>query len=106
MAKKKSKSETASFEASLEELRSIVSALEEGNLSLDDSLKKYEAGVKHLNLCYAALKDAQRKIEVLVELDENGKLKTVPFDDQASEFGGANSEDDEEDVIDDPETLF
>ncbi len=106
MAKRNPKTQPPSFEASLEELRTIVSSLEEGNLSLDDSLKKYEAGVKHLNLCYAALKDAQRKIEILVELDADGKLRTVPFDDQASEFGGAKPDDDEEDVVDGTDTLF
>jgi exodeoxyribonuclease VII small subunit len=106
MAKKNAKSPPASFEASLDELRAIVASLEEGNLSLDDSLKKYEAGVKHLNTCYAALRDAQRKIEILVELDENGKLKTVPFDDQASEFGGSGSDEEEPDVVDGNDTLF
>lgn len=105
MAQKNTKKQPPSFEASLEELLAIVASLEEGNLSLDDSLKKYEAGVKHLNQCYTALKAVQRKIEVLVELDSDGKLKATAFDDQASEFGGTDS-DDEEQVVDGPDTLF
>lgn len=114
MAKKKKTSttktpSTPSFEDGLEKLRSIVHELEQGNLSLDESLKKYEAGVKHLNQCYASLKAVQRKIEVLVDLDENGRMKTVPFDDQATDFQALSADDDEdydEDVVDDPESLF
>lgn len=110
MAKKKPSSKKApSFEVALEQLRTIVADLEEGNLSLDDSLKKYEAGVKHLNQCYASLKAVQRKIEVLVDLDENGRLKTAPFDDQATDVDATTSDDDEDyddEVVDDSDTLF
>ena len=108
MAKKKSKSKSASFESSLEELKSIVAQLEDGNLSLDESLAKYEMGVKHLHECYKALQSAQRKIEVLVELDEDGKLKTLPFEDEATEFSPAEndtSQDNSEDM-DDSNALF
>ena len=107
--KKKQTSASPSFEDSLDQLRAIVSELEQGNLSLDDSLKKYESGVKHLNQCYASLKAVQRKVEVLVDLDENGRLKTVPFDDQASNFDTISSDDEdeyEEDDVDDSDTLF
>lgn len=113
MAKKKTNSKAASFESSLEALKAIVSDLENGSLSLDESLEKYELGVKHLNNCYKSLKSAQRKIEVLVELDDEGKLKTVPFEDQATEFDSQDSQDsqdsdesDEDDDMDDSNALF
>ena len=114
MAKKKSakrRKSSVSFEEALEKLQTIVGELEQGSLSLDASLKKYEEGVKHLHSCYGALQEAQKKIEVLVSLDEEGKLKTVPFDDAATEFADrmANAADEEledDEDVDDPNVLF
>lgn len=95
MAKKKStKSKTtapdqASFEDSLESLHGVVEQLEDGQLSLSDSLSQYEQGVKHLKNCHAALKEAERKIELLVKIDKDGNLATQDFDDSATEeLGG------------------
>ena len=87
MAKKKAKSKTkksVSFEQSLEQLQEVVSELENGNLSLTDSLDKYEQGVANLKQCYEALNSAQKRIEVLVDLDEEGNLVTRPFDNTSS----------------------
>lgn len=82
MAKNKPKpaTEAVPFEDALEQLKSIVSELENGNLSLSDSLEKYGQGVKNLKHCYQALESAQKKIELLVRLDEQGKLITEPFE--------------------------
>ena len=63
----------------------IVGELETGNLTLTESLEKYEQGVANLKSCYAALNEAQRRIELLVDLDDDGNLVTRPFDDTASE---------------------
>ena len=86
MAKNKSKSiaEEVPFEEALEQLKSIVSELENGNLSLTVSLEKYGQGVKNLKDCYQALESAQKKIELLVRLDEHGKLITQPFEAEAT----------------------
>jgi exodeoxyribonuclease VII small subunit len=89
MAKKKTNPDLPSdphptFEQSLEQLQSIVHELEDGGLSLSDSLEKYELGVKNLRKCYHSLESAQKKIELLVELDEDGNLVTEPFDDTAT----------------------
>jgi hypothetical protein len=54
-------------------------------LTLTESLEKYEQGVENLISCYEALNEAQRRIELLVDLDEDGNLITRPFDDTASE---------------------
>ncbi len=81
MAKRKNR---LTFEESMEQLRSIVRELEEGNLSLSDSLKKYESGIGHLQQCYEDLAMAERKIQQLVRVDQDGKLITQPFDDKAS----------------------
>ena len=86
MPKKKPKPKTDSltFEAALEQLKTIVGELEAGNLTLSDSLEKYEQGVKHLKRCQLALESAEKKIELLVDLDEDGNLITEPFDDAAT----------------------
>ena len=97
MAKKKSaksRSNTPdqpSFEDSLESLHGVVEQLEDGQLSLSDSLTQYELGVKHLRNCHVALKDAERKIELLVKIDKDGNLVTQDFDDSATEDPGSGS---------------
>ena len=65
------------FEKALERLNEIVEDLERGNLSLDESLKVYEEGVKLIKLCTKRLNEAQKKIEILVK--EEGKLIPKPF---------------------------
>ena len=54
-----------SFEAQLSKLNEIVNALEVGELSLDDSLKQYEAGIKLVRACQEKLNNAQQQIEIL-----------------------------------------
>lgn len=71
--------EALTFEQSLADLESIVHQLEDGDLGLADALARYEQGVKHLKRCYEQLRDAERKIELLTAVDENGKGATQPF---------------------------
>ena len=68
------------FEQSLAELEAIVHDLEEGELGLADSLARYEQGVKHLKHCYQLLQSAERKIELLTGVTDNGAAVTAPFD--------------------------
>ncbi|MCH2179260.1 MAG: exodeoxyribonuclease VII small subunit [Mariniblastus sp.] len=85
MAKKKTarKSKKAAtevpFEQSFLELQEIVSQLEQGQLTLGDSLEKYEQGIQHLRNCYSALDQAEQKIELLVDLDDQGRMITHRF---------------------------
>ncbi len=74
----KAKEET-SFEKNLESLEAIVSALEEGGLSLDDALKQFESGIKLARRCEKALSEAEKKIEILTQNAE-GELEAEPFD--------------------------
>lgn len=60
------------FETSLKELEKIVGRLEEGDLSLEDSLKLFEDGVRLSRECQERLNQAERRIEVLLK-DENGE---------------------------------
>lgn len=59
------------FENSLLELEKIVRELEQGDLSLEESLKLFEDGVKLSRQCQERLNQAERRIEILLK-DENG----------------------------------
>jgi exodeoxyribonuclease VII small subunit len=59
------------FENSLLELEKIVRELEQGDLSLEESLRLFEGGVKLSRECQERLNQAERRIEVLLK-DENG----------------------------------
>ena len=86
MAKKKvAKTKKPTFEESLAQLEEIVANLEGGKLGLADSLQQYEQGVKHLNACYGQLTEAERKIELVNDVDPSGKARTQPFEDQEGE---------------------
>ncbi len=74
------------FETDLESLEKIVEELEEGGLSLDDSLKKFEEGMRLAQRCDKALNAAEKKIEVLTRNAE-GELETEPFEEAAAGGG-------------------
>lgn len=71
-------SDKPTFEKDLERLEGIVEALEEGGLSLDDALKRFEEGIKLAKRCEKALTDAEKKIEQLTKNAE-GELEAQPF---------------------------
>ncbi len=71
--------EPRSFEENLESLEKAVAQLEEGNLSLDDSLSVYEDGIRAYRSCREALEKAETKVRKLVETME-GELGEEPFD--------------------------
>ncbi len=58
------------FEDSLQKLEMIVAQLEDGELSLEESLKLFEDGIKLSRECQERLSKAERRIEVLLK-DEN-----------------------------------
>lgn len=72
------------FEDALERLEEIVHALEEGDIGLNESLERYEEGVKLLRQSYELLQRAERRIELLSGVDAEGNPITQPFDDTAT----------------------
>ncbi len=66
-----------SFEEALNKLQEIVSSLETGQLSLDESLKKFEEGIRISRFCNKKLTETQQKVQKLVEKDKN--ISTEPF---------------------------
>lgn len=67
-----------SFEEALLELEGIVEKLEEGQLSLDESLLLFEKGIKLVKECDTKLKKADMKVQKLIE--ENGELRIEPVE--------------------------
>jgi exodeoxyribonuclease VII small subunit len=81
---KAAKSDAApDFEKALAELEGIVSTLEKGDLSLDAALKHFERGIALTRQCQTSLKEAELKVEQLVE--RNGKQTLEPFEPEDDE---------------------
>jgi len=67
MAQKKQK--TPDFETALKELETLVERMENGESSLEDSLKDFERGIELTRSCQAALAEAEQKVEILLKKD-------------------------------------
>jgi exodeoxyribonuclease VII small subunit len=65
------------FEKSLEELEQLVSKMEQGDLTLEQSLKEFERGVELTRYCQRALQEAEQKIEILLQKSSDAEL--TPF---------------------------
>ena len=55
------------LEKALSDLESIVDELESGDLPLEKAMKKFEEGIKLTRNCQSALKDAEQKVEILLQ---------------------------------------
>ncbi len=74
-----SAAKTEKFETSLRKLEELVHKLEAGDLTLENSLKVFEEGMKLVKVCESRLSEAQKKIEVLMK-DKDGKLVAKDLD--------------------------
>ena len=79
MAAEKKKTE-GSFEESLKRLGEIVDALEKGELPLEESLRLFEEGVALSRLTQSKLDSAEKRIEVLLSVRDDGTAETTPFE--------------------------
>ncbi|KZX62660.1 exodeoxyribonuclease VII small subunit [Vibrio sp. HI00D65] len=68
------KPENMSFEAAIEELDGLVDQLENGDLALDDALKKFERGISLARAGQSKLNDAEQRVSILLQDDENAEL--------------------------------
>ncbi len=69
MARKSSKK--PDFETALAELETLVETMEQGDISLEESLKLFERGVTLTRTCQESLKEAEQKVQILLE--KNGE---------------------------------
>jgi len=70
------------FEDALKKLEKIVGDLENGNISLDEALEKYEEGIRLSKVCAKKLEVAKKKVEILLKA-EDGSLELKPFDERS-----------------------
>lgn len=69
------------FEDSLAELEQLVERMEQGNLPLEEALKLFERGIQLTRVCQKSLKEAEHKVQLLLE--ENGEPTLKPFTDES-----------------------
>ncbi len=67
------------FEKKLKSLEQIVTKMESGDLSLDESLKSFEKGVSLARECHSQLDEAEKKVQQLMSIDADGNAKTKDF---------------------------
>lgn len=73
-----SKKNPVDFEKALKELEALVERMEQGEISLEDSLKHFERGIELTRACQKALRDAEQKVHILMEKDS--ALRVEPFE--------------------------
>ena len=66
------------FEKSLAKLETLVQRMEQGDLTLEESVQTFEEGIKLTRECQQALAAAEQKVKMLIE--ENGALSQVDFE--------------------------
>jgi exodeoxyribonuclease VII small subunit len=71
------KPKSFNFEKSLAELEKLVETMENGEISLEESLKHFERGISLTRACQKALEEAEQKVKILMEKDVQASL--VPF---------------------------
>lgn len=79
------------FEKKLKELEQIVEKLGSGKLSLQESLKSFEKGVKLSRECSKELNQSEKKVQQLIT-DSKGEIKTIDFEENTE---GDYEEDDD-----------
>jgi exodeoxyribonuclease VII small subunit len=86
----------AGFEEHLTQLETVVERLERGDLTLDESVRLFEDGMKLSQACKAELEQAEGRIQVLVE-GKGGKMQVAEMDieDEEAEVDEGEGEDEE-----------
>jgi exodeoxyribonuclease VII small subunit len=82
-----------SFEVAIKRLTEIVQTLERGELPLEESLRLFEEGIKLSRVSQQRLDSAEKRVEQLLAVDEQGRPRTAPF---ATDAARAVDEDDED----------
>lgn len=71
------KKKEPSFEEGLDQLEKVVKKLEDGDLPLEKSLELFEQGVKLSDSCQRQLREAEHRVEIL--LNKDGKIEAEPL---------------------------
>lgn len=76
----KKQPEAFQFETALQQLTDIVDTLEKGQLGLEESLALFEKGTQLTRLCQTALKQAEQKVQILIEKNNSAELEDFDAD--------------------------
>jgi exodeoxyribonuclease VII small subunit len=76
------------FEKALAELEQLVEKMEQGGLSLEESLRCFERGIALTKACQKALRDAEQRVQILLEQGNRETLQTFAPDVQADDETG------------------
>lgn len=74
-----------SFEKKLSRLEAIIKKMEEGECSLDDSLKLFEEGVGLVKECHGKLNEAEQRVKVLLSVNDQGQAELGEFNMEGDE---------------------
>ncbi len=74
------KKKAIDFEASLQQLEALVTEMEKGELSLEESLQAFETGIRLTRECQGRLSEAEQKVQLLLQSRDGDGLQAQPFD--------------------------
>jgi exodeoxyribonuclease VII small subunit len=77
----KKKAESLTFEQSMQELETLVSKMEQGDLPLEEALQSFERGIQLARHSEQKLKDAEQKVQILTS--QNGQQHLKDFEPDA-----------------------
>ena len=83
MPARKKTPESTNFESALAELEALVERMEAGDTTLEEAMKLFERGVALTNACQASLKDAEQKVQIL--LDKRAEAAPEEFEEHAGD---------------------
>ncbi len=90
------KSNGPSFEVAIKRLTEIVQQLERGEIPLEESLRLFEEGVKLSRVSQQRLDSAEKRVEQLLAVDDQGQARTAPFATDSQDAARKDGEDGDE----------
>ena len=82
------------YEEGIAQLEALVERMEEGELSLEETLAAYERGVALHGQLEALLKRGEKRIEMLTQIEGDSQEKRVPFETEPESIAFALEEED------------
>jgi exodeoxyribonuclease VII small subunit len=76
------KLKTPTFEEAMKELEGLIVSMEQGDLSLEESLKSFERGVALTRICQSSLQEAEQKVRILNGESEKSELESFTDDNE------------------------
>jgi exodeoxyribonuclease VII small subunit len=72
---KSAKTPLPDLENSLNEINTLITNMEQGNLSLEQSLEKFERGITLIKHCQKVLQEAEQKVQILIQNEGQDDLQ-------------------------------